>query len=293
MNSVTQANSSNRKDASNQVARFLAESVVSIGLSHDCCRTTLIIGGIAAWAANKANLTLSIDSNFDDKMENFNNDTDPFPGLENDTNETLFGTFKISSTAVLDTITTRSPCSECDKSVKYFCYRCFVAVGCSRDSVPRLKLPIKIDIIKHEEERNGKSTAIHAKILAPDDIMIYSYQNIPKFENYERLLLLFPGPDAKKLDEIPRESFDKLLVIDGTWHQATNMIRFTPEFSKIRKVTIKPCTTLFWRFQNRDKHYLATIEAIYYVLKEYHEAYDDIVDDVGKRNGYDGRGKKV
>ncbi|CAG8610061.1 9020_t:CDS:2 [Ambispora gerdemannii] len=252
-------------------------------------------------------------------MENF--DLDIFPGLEtsqNDTNETLFGTlyshkkllnpnsnpippletaklqqsafdsFKISSTAILDTLTERNPCPECDKPVKYFCYRCFMVVGCSRDSVPKLKLPVKIDIIKHEEERDGKSTAIHAKILAPDDIMIHSYQNIPKFENYERLLLLFPGPDAKKLDEIPRESFDKLLVIDGTWQQATNMIRSTPEFSKLRKVTMKPCTTLFWRFQNRDKHYLATIEAVYYILKEYHEAYNDTVDE-GKSNGYDGR----
>ena len=45
-----------------------------------------------------------------------------------------------------------------------------------------IKLPVKIDIIKHPNETDGKSTAIHAKILAPDDVDIYTYPCIPDFE---------------------------------------------------------------------------------------------------------------
>lgn len=45
------------------------------------------------------------------------------------------------------------------------------------------QLPIKIDIIKHQRELDGKSTAIHAAILAPDDVTIYSYPNIPDYSN--------------------------------------------------------------------------------------------------------------
>ena len=41
---------------------------------------------------------------------------------------------------------------------------------------------MKIDIIKHPNETDGKSTAIHAKILAPDDVDIYTYPCIPDFE---------------------------------------------------------------------------------------------------------------
>ena len=41
---------------------------------------------------------------------------------------------------------------------------------------------MKIDIIKHPSEVDGKSTAIHAKILAPDDVTIYTYPCIPEFE---------------------------------------------------------------------------------------------------------------
>jgi hypothetical protein len=47
--------------------------------------------------------------------------------------------------------------------------------------------------IKHSNELDGKSTVAHAKIIAPDDVSIYTHLEIPKYENSNRLLLLFPG----------------------------------------------------------------------------------------------------
>lgn len=41
---------------------------------------------------------------------------------------------------------------------------------------------MKIDIIKHPNETDGKSTAVHAKILAPNDVTMYTYSCIPEFE---------------------------------------------------------------------------------------------------------------
>lgn len=41
---------------------------------------------------------------------------------------------------------------------------------------------MKIDIIKHPNETDGKSTAVHAKILAPDDVTIYTYPCIPEYD---------------------------------------------------------------------------------------------------------------
>lgn len=46
-----------------------------------------------------------------------------------------------------------------------------------------LQLPLKIDIIKHRKEIDGKSTAIHAAILSAADVSIYTYPNIPNYEN--------------------------------------------------------------------------------------------------------------
>jgi DTW domain-containing protein YfiP len=73
-------------------------------------------------------------------------------------------------------------------------------------------------------------------------------------------------------------------VVDGTWRQASSLTKFTEELKNIRKVTIKPQKTLFWRYQDKSENHLATIEALYYFLKEYHESYESSND-----NSYDGR----
>lgn len=49
------------------------------------------------------------------------------------------------------------------------------------------QLPIKIDIIKHAREIDGKSTAIHAAILAPEDVQIYTYPDFPEISNKEEV----------------------------------------------------------------------------------------------------------
>lgn len=48
--------------------------------------------------------------------------------------------------------------------------------------------------IKHEKELDGKSTAAHARVIAPNDVNIYGWQEIPEYENPDQVLLLFPGP---------------------------------------------------------------------------------------------------
>lgn len=41
---------------------------------------------------------------------------------------------------------------------------------------------MKIDIIKHPNETDGKSTAVHAKLLAPNDVSLYKYPCIPDYD---------------------------------------------------------------------------------------------------------------
>ncbi|KAG0741868.1 hypothetical protein G6F57_004269 [Rhizopus arrhizus] len=154
-------------------------------------------------------------------------------------------------------------------------YTCSALLGMDRSQVPFVKLPAPIDIIKHEYELDGKTTALHARVIAPEDVNIYNWKEMPQYEQPERILMLFPGPDAKKLSEIPRKCFDRLIVIDGTWKQAKIMVRDTPLLSKVQKVTIEPRLTFFWRYQNLSVNYLSTIEAIYYLYVEYTQAYEE------------------
>ncbi|KAL4213682.1 DTW-domain-containing protein [Rhizopus microsporus] len=186
----------------------------------------------------------------------------------------FFDSLKISNDQVLKNIDKRQPCPTCNKSVKYFCYVCFNVIGMDRSDVPFVNLPVPLDIIKHPKELDGKSTAVHARIIAEKDVNLYTWPELPKYEKPERTLLLFPGPDAKQLHEIPRDTFDKIVVIDGTWIQANQIARETKVLQNMQKVTIAPRKTTFWRFQMVDDKHLATIEAIYYLYKEYGESYE-------------------
>lgn len=106
----------------------------------------------------------------------------PFPNLNIDDNSYLFD------------IEDRFQCSGCKRSRKFFCYSCSKP---KPDSVPpHVKLPFKIDIIKHKRELVGKSTSCHAKLIAPEDVEIYEYPEIPDYKDEEGVVLIFVSPTA-------------------------------------------------------------------------------------------------
>lgn len=114
---------------------------------------------------------------------------DPFPDLS------------IEDTTFLDTTDSRHKCRKCNKSRKYFCYSCCVPMPQIQDKIPKLKLPVKIDIIKHQSESDGKSTCPHAVVLAPDDVTVYTFPCIPDYDR-DKVVLVFPCPEAKTLKEL-------------------------------------------------------------------------------------------
>ncbi|KAM9861025.1 tRNA-uridine aminocarboxypropyltransferase 1 isoform 1-T2 [Aulostomus maculatus] len=231
---------------------------------------------------------------------------------------------KLASHAVLEEAKKRGrlKCSKCGASRMFFCYTCCSLVGVSPQEIPLIKLPIKIDIIKHPKETDGKSTAIHAKVLAPDDVTIYTYPCMPEFEK-DKVVLVFPGPGAVTLQHMmqhlhdrtdsrsrdssgepcpkrlrreeaqnpPRAAEDqgpgspdeakgsesrayplqRVVFIDSTWNQ-TNKISTDERLKDLLQVELKTRKTCFWRYQKgKPETYLATIEAIYYFLKDFHQ----------------------
>lgn len=65
-----------------------------------------------------------------------------------------------------------------------------------------MQLPFKIDIVKHRQEVDGKSTSSHAKMLAGSQVNIYEYPNIPDYENEEDCVLLFVSPNAVDIQSL-------------------------------------------------------------------------------------------
>ncbi len=129
--------------------------------------------------------------------------------------------------------------------------------------------------MKHKGESGTKSTALHAKVLAPDDVELHDANvtdrgktaTFPRHFDAQRTLLLFPTPNAKPISEYPADSFDSVIVVDGTWRQANAILR-DDYWKSFRAVTIPDRKTSFWRYQDKSETYLATIEAIYYL---YHD----------------------
>ncbi|XP_076850078.1 tRNA-uridine aminocarboxypropyltransferase 1 [Brachyhypopomus gauderio] len=202
--------------------------------------------------------------------------------------------------------TGRLKCSTCGGSRMFYCYTCCSLVGLNPEQIPVLKLPLKIDIIKHPNETDGKSTAVHAKLIAPDDVSIYTYPCIPDLDgNTENVVLVFPGPDAMTVEALPtyfsntkgkrtlspaeerkskrfkvdesRENsqpysslIQRVIFIDSTWNQTTRII-MDERLQALPQVELKSRKTCFWRHQKGSPDtYLATIEAIYYFLKDFH-----------------------
>lgn len=112
--------------------------------------------------------------------------------LENNIRKYPFTNMKIENNKILNKIKNRSHCVQCGKSRKYYCYTCFIPVEQLKYLLPQVKIPIKIDIIKHKNEIDGKSTAGHAAVLA-DNVRIFTYPDIPDYTMEENIILIFPG----------------------------------------------------------------------------------------------------
>ncbi|KAJ3282459.1 DTW domain-containing protein 1 [Borealophlyctis nickersoniae] len=129
------------------------------------------------------------------------------------------------------------------------------------------------------EEQNDavEAVTISVKHFAkrPEDLKAVDY------ENPERILLLFPSEKAVPLEKIDRSSFDRLIVLDGTWRQAKSMTKALGGH-RFKHVKIQSQKTLFWRYQPFDEYHLSTIEAFYWFFRDFHAAYEPSVP-------YDGR----
>jgi len=199
-----------------------------------------------------------------------------------------FAELKISSSNFLDDIKTRSCCEECGKTRKFFCYNCYIPVPELKSRIPHVKkLPCKVDVIKHQLEGDGKSTAIHAAVIAPENVNIYTYPNIPDYETDGRVALLYPGEEAVAMTSLTTSKgaeIEKLVFIDSTWLQAKHIFK-DPRLKELPCVMLKTRNSVFWRYQRgKPDNHLATIEAIYYALIDLdscrHQIYDGHYDDL-------------
>lgn len=165
----------------------------------------------------------------------------------------------------------------------YFCYTCLTALTSIRDKIPRIQLPIQVAIVKHAGEVDGKSTAAHLPVLAPDHVKIYTFPIIPACDPSD-VLLIFPGENAKPLEKMWEMSVQNgyttgpcvvcaqkhvtipwktLLFIDSTWKQ-TKRIYLDAKIKGLPCAVLEGGQSAFWRPQRgKPSSWLATAEAVH------------------------------
>lgn len=82
-------------------------------------------------------------------------------------------------------------------------------------------------------------------------------------------VLLFPSADAEQLETLPPERYPKeIIVVDGTWGNAKNLLRDVPELWRYRRLKFTPSQPSAYRIRKEPRaDYLSTIESVAYVLR--------------------------
>ena len=71
--------------------------------------------------------------------------------------DNLFGQLKIDDTSPLHQIVDRSVCPSCHRSLKFFCYDCYLPLENTKNLIPKITtLPCLVDVVKHPAEVAGK-----------------------------------------------------------------------------------------------------------------------------------------
>ena len=109
-----------------------------------------------------------------------------------------------------------------------------------------MQLPLKVDIIKHPNECDGKSTSAHAAVLAPDDVRVFTYPCIPDY------------PDPSKVGNANTITYSHelqgLASDTGMWFEI-HRPDSSPTPTPIKSVFVTCClqTIVYWKDRNPGK----------------------------------------
>lgn len=80
-------------------------------------------------------------------------------------------------------------------------------------------------------------------------------------------VLLFPGPTATDLDRAPPSHPVRLVVIDGTWHQAKKIVRVNPLLRSLPRYAFTPPAPSSYTIRREPRDdFVSTIESLAHVL---------------------------
>nr|CCA27733.1 conserved hypothetical protein [Albugo laibachii Nc14] len=168
----------------------------------------------------------------------------------------------------------RETCAICNTSCKFYCPTCCIPMNAPPNlTVPKIDLPLQVYIYFRDKVK--KSTAPHAKVIAPRHSHIIPMTTTSEFPAFDatKTLVVYPTNTAENLFQLNAADLSKienLVFIDSSWKKAPSVLQHS-SLSNLRcvKLAHPPAQSKFWRYHEAGEGCISTIEAIEMMLQEY------------------------
>ena len=152
--------------------------------------------------------------------------------------------------------------------------RVAVAGSCFCDRITVLPTRTRILLLQHpREQRVAVGTARMAQLALPNSRLRVGLDFSADQEVLRALdpsaaaYVLFPGPGALPVEQLPRDRAVTLVVLDGTWWQARKLLRLNPAIAGLPRVAFLPNKPSGYLIRREPADFcVSTIEALAEVL---------------------------
>lgn len=150
------------------------------------------------------------------------------------------------------------------------CYGCYRPIDrCFCSSIPRIENKTRVLILQHMRERfHPFNTArivrralTNSELIAQHSSQLIKTLSAAEFSSNTGLL--YPGNDARSLDELTQsERPEQLVILDGTWHQTKTLVRDIPKLQTLPRFSFTSTEPSRYRIRREPKlECLSTLEA--------------------------------
>jgi DTW domain-containing protein len=158
------------------------------------------------------------------------------------------------------------------------CYDCYrPASDCFCDVIPAIENQTSVLILQHMRERAhpfNTARIVHLALQNSSLLVDHTKDLAATLASQSGALqpgagLLYPGPDAALLDDLPvGQRPAQLVVLDGTWHHAKTLLRDIPALHPLPRYKLAPVSPSRYRIRREPSAaYLSTVEATVAALR--------------------------
>lgn len=159
------------------------------------------------------------------------------------------------------------------------CERCTLhSELCVCDHLPRIRTPFRWVLVQHASDRlrpTNTGRLVRAMVEGVE-VLVYAdrteaFETTALEESTRDYRLLFPAPEAEVLTptmlQVPNASALTLVLLDGTWRQASRMRRRVPHLRAMRCLRLPAAAPSSWAIRRANQpERLCTLEAVIRVI---------------------------